>query len=459
MSSFVGLLTGLSGVRAAQTGLDITSHNVANANTLGYTRQRVELRASPSFHSPVGAMGTGVTVAAIARLRDAFLDDRARVAAGQEAAAGVRAEFLASLEFLSGEPDLGLSSRIGRLWTAAEAWANDPADVATRRQVLTELASITDGFQATALAWNQLASDTADRRDAVVTSANDTLRTLDQLNRVITNSEAGRVGPDLYDQRDLLLDRIAQLTGATTRIQSDGSATVTIGTTTLLSFADGPATLRLAGDGAAIEAVAAGGGVATVTAAVSGELGGLQQALVTELPDWSGQLDALARALADRINGINQTGRLADGTPGGPLLGYTPGTAAASLERIATGIDALAAAGAGTGAPGPYDGTNARRLADLRTEVVGGRTIESQLADLIVGLGGAVRSSEAAAKAAAGVGSGARLARAAEHGVSLDEEMVALVRYQRALEASARVMTTVDQALEVLVNRVGIVGR
>jgi len=70
-----------------------------------------------------------------------------------------------------------------------------------------------------------------------------------------------------------------------------------------------------------------------------------------------------------------------------------------------------------------------------------------------------VRSSQVGAEASAGVASGASLARAAEHGVSIDEEMVGLVRYQRALEAAARVMTTVDQALDTLVNRVGIVGR
>ena len=78
--SFVGLYTGLTGLRAAQTGIDITSHNVANAATPGYTRQRVELAARPTYDSPVGKIGTGVDVASIGRLRDGFMDTRLRAA-------------------------------------------------------------------------------------------------------------------------------------------------------------------------------------------------------------------------------------------------------------------------------------------------------------------------------------------------------------------------------------------
>jgi flagellar hook-associated protein 1 len=465
MSSFVGLYTGLSGIQAAQTGLDITSHNVANANTPGYTRQRVELAPRPTYQSPNGRIGTGVNVDRIARLRDNFLDDRFRAALGGQAEAAIRAEFHTSLEFLSGEPDLGLTTRIDKLWGAAEAWANDPNDPATRRQVLTELASITDGFQATALAWDRLGEDTAARREVVVTQANDTLVALADMNRRLTNADPSRVGADLLDQRDLLVDQLAQLVGSTARLQADGSVTITLGTTELLSGANGAASFTTdttpAGRVGVLAAGAALGDAADdVTASVSGELGGLNRVIEEDLLDWRRQLNELATTFAGAVNTINRGGVLSNGDPGLDLLTFDAVNAAGTLERATDQIGALAAAVTGA-PPAPFDGSNARKLADLRTTRLGPEdsTLESRIADLVVGLAGEVRSSRSAADAARGVSVGAQLARAAEHGVSIDEEMVGLVRYQRALEAAARVMTTVDQALDTLVNRVGIVGR
>lgn len=465
MSSFVGLYTGLSGIQAAQTGLDITSHNVANANTPGYTRQRVELAARPTYQSGNGRIGTGVNVDQIARLRDSFLDDRFRAAIGSQAEAAIRAEFHTSLEFLSGEPDLGLTTRIAKLWGAAEAWANDPNDPATRRQVLTELASITDGFQATAMAWDRLGEDTAARRDVVVTQANDTLKALENMNRLLANADPLRVDSDLLDQRDLLVDKLAQLVGSTSRLQADGSVTITVGPTELLSGANGAARFTTdttpPGSVGVVAAGPPGPPAQNVTPNVSGELGGLNRVIETDLPNWRGQLNALAITLADAVNEVNEGGVLSNGDQGPALLTYDASNAAGTLKRSSTvGINDLAAALTGA-SPAPFDGSNARRLADLRNTRLGPEqsTLESRLADVVVGLAGEVRSSRSAAEAARGVGTGAKLARAAEHGVSIDEEMVGLVRYQRALEAAARVMTTVDQALDTLVNRVGIVGR
>ena len=467
MGSFVGLYTGLSGVQAAQAGLDITSHNIANANTPGYTRQRVEQAARPTYQSLYGPVGTGVDVQDVARLRDQFLDARFRSAVGDNAASTVRAEFLASLERLGGEPDLGLSAAIGKLWGAAEEWANDPNDPAARRQVLTELDGIAATFRATANAWDQLGTDTAARRDVVIGQANDTLTTLADFNRRLANADPKRVGPDLLDQRDMLVDEVARLTGATARYETNGTVTMTLGGETLLSFPDGMNPVSLSDDGTALQI----GGVDLAAGTMSGEIGGLHRTLNDDLPAWRTTLDGLATTFATAINDLNEGGRRIDGTAGEPLFAFDvdpdgPG-AARSLNLVTTDIAALAAAGGEVGDPDPaaFDGTNARLFADLRTADLldadgdPAGTIESQLSDLITGLAGSVRSTRAAADAASGVATGAKLARDSQHGVSIDEEMVGLVRYQRALEANARVMTTVDQALDTLVNRVGIVGR
>jgi len=486
--SFVGLYTGLSGVRAAQVGIDITGNNVANAATPGYTRQRVELVARPSYQAPAAMVGTGVDISTIGRLRDGFLDARFRSSSADHAAASVRHQLLGRLEQLAGEPEQGISVRLGRLWEAAESWANNPGDAATRRQVLSELASVSDTIRSTAAAWDSLEVDVTSRRDTQVTMANDALTALADLDRRIADADPKRVGNELLDQRDLLLDEVARLTGADVKIDENGRALAT------LPGADGaPVDLLRAGQrqqllpnaaGDAIHVVAVGAtdvdpGAPSV--AVGGELGGLQQVLANDLPHWRAALDEFARTLGDAINTANAQGAVGDGAggsqPGGALLSFDPADPAGSI-RLADGVglDDLAAGALPTDAggihdptqpPAPHDGRNARAFADLRTTRLGddgspdtgGTTLEHRLADLVVGLAGEVRSAKASADAARSVAAGADFARMQEHGVSIDEEMVGLVRYQRSLEAASRVMTTVDEALNVLVNRTGIVGR
>jgi flagellar hook-associated protein 1 len=458
--SFVGLYTGLSAIRAAQTGIDLASNNVANSATPGYTRQRMELRASPDYGSPVGPLGTGVTVAQIGRLRDSFLDTRARNALGDHGAAGIRADLLRTVEELTGEPDSGISRRLTALWVAAESWANDPADPATRRQVMGELTAVSEAFRSVADQWDVLQDDVVRDRGARLTALNDALTALAEIDARIVNVPPDRLGAGLLDQRDVLLDRIAQLTGASARVGADGRSEVRLGGVDLVG-PDGPASFVLV-DGT-VTVVAPDGTTAPVpTDVLGGTLGGLTRFLEQDLPEWRGRLDALAAGLAAAINAVNEGGVTASGAPGGPLLTFDPDDPAGSLARATGDLAALAAAVAGD-PPAPHDSSNALRFAALRTALVavGGSdaTLDTHLSDLITGLAGDVRSARSSATAARTVASAAGSARDAQHGVSIDEEMVELVRYQRALEAAARVMTTVDQALDTLVNRVGIVGR
>lgn len=460
--SFVGLYTGLSGVRAGQVGIDTSANNIANANTPGYTRQRVELSPSHSYTSPVGQVGTGVDVTSVNRLRDAFLDDRARAANADAASKGSRAELLRTLEDLMGEPDNGITSRLTALWASSETWANDPADVASRRQVLTDLSAVAETIRSVSSQWDTLETDVTVQRDTGIRTVNDALEQLAALDRQIAGADPKRVGPELHDQRDLLLDEIAWHTGATARVGADGRSDVRLGNVPLLT-PDGAASLAAAGG--VITVTGPTGTTDDVSADLGGELGGLTRVLTQDLPAQRDALDAFAVSLANAVNAANASGFTATGAAGGALLGFTdPADPAGTLTMATTDPAALAAAGTAGAPPSAFDGENARTFADLRLTAVpdgtgGDRRLDAHLADVVTGLAGDVRSARAAADASRGVASQASTARAAEHGVSLDEEMVSLVRYQRALEAASRVMTTIDEALDVLVNRTGIVGR
>ena len=447
MSLHVGLYTGLSAIRAAQAGIDTASHNVSNVATPGYTRQRVELAASIPFDSPDGPLGTGVDVTTIQRLRDHFADARVRATSGEFARLDVRAELLDRTEAITGEPDSGISRELNALWDTFEDLAMDPSDPAVRRQVLTQLDTLTSRIRSVAQSWDQLASDSASRRDAAVTETNALLAEVAEINRQVADEDPLVLSNDLLDRRDVALDRIAELTGATATRQADNTVEVVLGGVTLVA-------------GTTVTPVAASGtdllaGGAPVTAASGGELAALHEFVTTTLPARRAGLDAWVTDLATTLNTQHAAGFTSAGAGGAPLLSLggdpagTVGVAVADVADLAVG----GALGLG-GVPGPLDGTNAQALADLRS---GG--LPDGLHAMVVDLGAAVAGARRAADAAGDVAVGAEVARQAQHGVSLDEEMVDIVRFQRQLEAASRVMTAVDQALDTLVNRVGIVGR
>lgn len=449
--SFVSLHTGLSGLRAAQTGVDVTANNVANAATPGYTRQRVELRPRPVYDSPNGLVGTGVKVDDIVRLRDTFLDNRVRSATGTFSSHDTRARTLSRLEVVFAEPDDGISAQMNEVWAALEDLALDPSNPANRTVALTQLSSLTNRVRDVASGTEALLTDARQTRGELVTEAQDLLTQIADINRTVANGAPGTVSNTLLDERDVYADRLAELLGTTTTTETDGSYTVTAGTLTLVSGSTA-ATLSVSGDDVQVD------GTTLPHTSHTGEIGGLQRVIRDDVPAVSAELEDFVTQLADAFNAQNAAGFTESGAAGGPLLTYTVGQAAATFDVATTDIDDLALQGTATS--GPHDATNAIALADLRTTPrTDGRTHDDALRQAVVGLGSRVSASERSAAGAAQIAITAEVNRTSAHGVSIDEEMVSLVQYQRALEANSRVMTAADEMLDTIVNRLGLVGR
>ena len=454
MSLYVGLNTGLSAIRAGQAGIGTVSHNISNASTPGYTRQRVDLQASIPFDSPDGKLGTGVTVDGIRRLRDAFVDARVRTTAADFAHQDVRSQLLSRTEAVMGEPDSGITAELNKLWNAFDDLAIEPDGVATRRQVLNQLEAVTNRITGVATAWGQLRTDTSERLKGAVDEVNHLFTQVADINQRVAKDAERDVSNDLLDQRDLALDRIAELTGATLTRNSDRTVSVTLpgGGPVLV---DGSTRLALAVDDSDPTAVTIRldtdpdtdgvQGGAVVTGLPNGEIKALQDFVNVEMPEQQAKLDSFAVTLRDAINTTHAQG---NGNTGVALLG---GTNANTLS-LTTNDPADLAPGR---SPQPLDGTNAEDLAALGLDA----SVTGPMRELIVDLGAKVSGSERSARAAGDVAVAAQTARQSQHGVSIDEEMVDLVKYQRQLEAASRVLTAIDQALDTLVNRVGIVGR
>ena len=455
MSDFVSLYTAFSGLSAAQAGIDTASHNVANASTVGYTRQQVDLASRTPYHQRFGVLGQGVDVAAISRARIAGLDLQVRTSASAQGRLDVLADLLAGTEAVMGEPNAGITNSMSGLWSALDELTLDPPNASARRHVISALGELATNINGVAEKWELEAKSASNSLSAYVDETNTPLRDVADLNLKIHNSSSLPGAPnDLLDQRDIILDELANIAGVSISTMDNGAARVSLDGLSLVS--DGTVS-PLSYDPATNEISHSSGTSVTP----GGELAGFQSYLQEELPAFQATLNTFARELADALNAQHALGFTPDGNSGGALLTYAPGMEARSL---AVGVSDHSEIAAATSGPpvAEYDGLNANALAALRQSLVadgGALTLDDAIRSVVSYVGAMTAAASSGARSQTALTAAAENSRMQSHGVSIDEEMVNLITYQRAYEAAARVMTTIDQTLDTLINRTGVVGR
>jgi len=460
--SFASLNTALSALRYNPFALDTAGQNIANVGTGGYTRRRVEAASAgtptrPAMWSRSQDSGGGVTVTGISRMADAFLDARVRTEHGKQSYLDTRQAVLDRLETGLGEPgDDGVSAVLAEFRQAWSDLANDPGGAAARSQVLARGGALADAVR---LQTRNFAAEAGDQRarltslvDEVSTAASDLAAT----NRAIAvarldGSDAG----NLLDQRDQLALRLAQLTGGTARLNDaggldvalNGVPLVTAGIAGRLELASG-VTPAGAADGSPVtfQVTHPVNGTTAAATGTGGEIGAVTELLDTTIPAYVAQLGSVARTLADGVNALHQAGYDPTGAPGGTFFTYDPADPAGTLATSLSDPGLVAAAGVSGSV---VDGTTADAIGELTDA-------ESAYQRLIGGFGTAVASGNRLAATQSMLTSQVDGARDQLAGVNLDEEMLAMVQYQRAYEASARVITTVDAMLDTLINRTGL---
>jgi flagellar hook-associated protein 1 len=434
ISSFLGLQTSLRGLMAQQRALDVTTHNIANANTVGYTRQEATLGSVDPLHVQAGGgqngrgafLGQGVDVTAYRRMREAFLDLQVRAQSMVLGDHATTAEALDRVQSALGEPsDTGLNALLGKFFTAWSDLANNPESAAAKQAVNGAATSLAGAFRDLATEIGAAATD-AQSEFTALTGATGPIQSaatsLAQLNRAIDAAiDAGQSPNDLFDRRDQLLDdlsrygQVSVTTSATGRIQVMLGNQSVVNDTTVDWQVPPPVTFAPGG----------------------GKLGALQTLAATTLPGYLSQLDAAAASLANDVNTAY----------GSTFFG---GTTALTLG---TGIPAASAIDAGTG---PAAGANdlALAVAALRTTSAAG----AQYAALVRQVGADAADAQRGRDVAQAAVDSAEDRRQNAIGVSLDEEMANMLRFQRGYQASARAMSSIDEMLDTLINRAGRVG-
>lgn len=469
MSTFSGLNTAASGLAAARRGMDVVGQNIANQTTEGYTRQRVVTSsiaavAQTGLFSTGAVPGHGVSIDGVARLGDALLDARVRDTLAASGFWSTRAVAATTLEASLAEPTSdGLSARLSQFWSGWQDLANTPDSGAAASVVLesaAELAAhISGGYRAVSAQWSD-ARTAAARTVSQVNSAADQIAVL---NGEIRDALAsGRSANELIDQRGVLAQNVARLTGARANIEDDGTLTVRVDGNALVAGADarhlaltGPTSID-SGQPVSVNWAAASDLAVSIG---GGELGGNLSALAPAdqggmLAQLASTYNTVATALADAVNAQHSAGVTASGQQGGDFFAVSPaGPAALGLSVVVDSAADLALAELGAG---PLDAGNADAISQIgRGDGSPDAIWSAQVSSLGVSTASDIqraRVSETAAITAAA-------AQQSVAAVDGDEETINLLTYQTAYQAAARVMTAVDEALDVLINRMGLVGR
>src|SRR3954469_6725250 len=218
--SFGSINIGLSALMAQRQGLDTAGQNVANANTEGYSRQEVRLASvgaptSPAYFSRFTSAGSGVRVQDAARANDRFLQIRALQEHASDASLQQTKSILGRVELAFAEPsDNGLQAQMADFWSAWDDVANNPADLATRTQLLQKTLTVTAGFNKVATDLDTLKATALEQAGNDVSEINNTAARVAELNGAIQSAMNGGLQPnDLLDQRDLLLEKLGSFVG------------------------------------------------------------------------------------------------------------------------------------------------------------------------------------------------------------------------------------------------------
>ncbi|MGB4780843.1 flagellar hook-associated protein FlgK [Candidatus Methylomirabilis sp.] len=469
----INLLSSLTMARkalqAGQVAIQTTGHNIANANTPGYTRQRVDLVPTIPFSlGSAGSLGTGVDVKVVTRLRDLMLDSQFRDAHQTLGRQETEEATLSQIEGLIGEPsDSGLASAMLALFGSFHDLANSPTDLAVRTVVRDKARALADQFHRLDDGFERLKIDLSNEILVDVKQVNGLAQQIADLNGQIAMSEGGGgTANDLRDQRDQALDDLSKLVGGSVIEDIGGQVRVTVGGG--LTLVDGQTSVQL-------EARTNDPDPDSVGLFLGGKLlmpgGGRMAGLLNSRNSASGfvkgfqsQLDTLAKAVVDKVNTIHVAGYGMDGITTGNNL-FTPLVATAGAARsiavdLAIEGDVTKIAAAATADPG--DNSNALALVSLQDNSLaitlpsgGTTTFGAYLSNLVSDLA----SQEAGAKRSVSLHTTMAdfltSRRDQASGVSLDEEMTNLIRFQKAYEAAAHFTNVVNDLLGTLINQLG----
>jgi flagellar hook-associated protein 1 FlgK len=467
-----GFNTAVQGLLASRRSLYVTSHNISNTNTKGYTRQEALQRATnPVLLPNIGYIGTGTEIYDIIRIRDSYVDFKYWNERAHLGEWSIKYDTLTEIEKLFGEPsDTSFRKYLDDFYTSLENLSTNPADSSYREPVVETALALTKHINETAARLLELRQETRYAIEAREKSINSIATQIASLNRQIHAMELdGRKANDLRDKRDLLVDELSKIVNVRVNESADGKYTVSINGVTLVENENvNQVAIKEDDNGKLLIQWRNGSQVILKSGELKGLLdlynGGGIDNTYRGIPYYLERLNEFARGFAEGFNVQHKAGyKLNSDEKGGDFFYIDNNNPAATItvhEDIIKDIKNIAAAGNIGGMP--EDNSNLLALLDQRnTGIYFGFSstpddyIKSIMSNYAVDNTHAKRMNQSQEIILQNIES----KRNSIMGVSLDEEMANMVKFQHTYTAAARMISTMDEILDITVNRLGLVGR
>jgi len=452
MSSLYSSLAVATGALGAEQGaMDATTNNVANVNTPGYSRQRPVLVESDPVVVGSVAYGTGVSLEKLESLRDPILQLRIQEETQQQGQlnATVTAMQQAQAQFTTSSSDIG--TEISSFFSSLQQLSTDPSNLALRQGVLTAAGNMSTAFNNTADALTAQQSNLDLNVTQDVQQINVLTGQIATLNNQISQLQGvNQDASALVDQRDVLIGQLSNLVDVST-IQSDNGLTLTTANGTALVVGGQSFALSTQTNASGLQDVYAQGNNITANL-TSGDLGGVLQVRDQTVPGLLSNLDTLAAGLSNALNAANGQGFDLNGNAGGNLFVAPPASGQGAAAGMAVGItDPSLIAASSDGSPGSNG--NLAALTAIQNQPLGGaQTPTDYYSSIVFAVGNDVSNGSAELSSSQLILNQLQDQRGSISGVSLDEEASNMVQYQRAFDAAAQVVTTINDMLYTVIN-------
>lgn len=451
-------------LRAFQIQLDTTGHNISNVDTAGYSRQSVTLtQADPTTFASTRwiSIGNGVSASAVNRVRDMFLEGRRLKAGSDLGKLNASTEGLGEVESVFSETNgTGISTALDKFWNAWSSLSANPNQSALRQQVQSAGQTLADRIRGSYLGLNDLKNQNAAEITQSLKDLQNLANQVAQLNTEIKNRSAGGGTPnDLEDLRDQAVRKMSEITDVSVSKFSDGSYIVSMGGKTLVDQ-DGARTVPTTWN-AATGTMTDTMGTYTIS---SGKLAGYFDT-INKINSYQTRLDNLANNLRTTVNTLHATGTATNGATGLKFFNDVtsgPQTGAIDFDLDTTGVvgppasagvknDPNAIAAGTTGNSG--DGAIALALSKIRDATqagLGGETINGYYSSLVSDVGRDVSFAKSSLSTQTSVVTQIDNQVQSISGVSLDEEMANMLRFQRSYQAAAKALSTFNSVMDDL---------
>ncbi len=462
--SLNGLLnTSLGSLQGFQFAIDLTGANIANVNTAGYSRQRTVFESVGTMDVNSVRAQVGVQISGVERIYDAYLNnqvaDQSQVVGYNQA----KSDVLDRIEGIFAENGGAASDVMNKFWNAWSELATNPQGQVERENLLAAAQDMTAKFQSLDSELTKLAQDTGDNIVNTIAQVNEYLAQIADLNQAIVGIGAQDNGNSniLKDRRSELLTQLSGLVDMNSVEDGNGTVNILLANGKPLLLGTSVFSLAVANPAGSTAVVYANDPNENLSQALSqgrkGKLAALLETANTIVPDYQAKLNAIAAAIIAEVNTRHQAGYDNSGNAGGDFFSPspTPTTPEKNAARnfqvtaaVSANVNKIAASATVNG-----DGDNALALGAIKDQTVmsgATATISDSYASLIGRIGRDVADAKSSLDHQTTIMNQLSNRREATSGVSLDEEMMNLMKFQMAYNASGKLVSTANQMLDTL---------